>query len=61
MICIRWKKEFYFDKVQTHNTLLTLRCFDTLLQYSNLQLFPEVDHLPHLEVPYPIPNGGQHY
>ena len=29
--------------------------------YGDLQLLPEVDHLPHLEVPYPNTNGGQHF
>ena len=27
----------------------------------DLQLLPEVDQLPHLEVPYPNPNGGQQF
>ena len=40
--------------------ILTLRRFELLYVYGDLQLLPEVDHLPHLEVPYPNTNGGQH-
>ena len=29
--------------------------------YGDLQLLPDVDHLPQLEVPYPITNGGQQF
>ena len=29
--------------------------------YGDLQLLPEVDHLPQLEVPYPLTNGGQQF
>ena len=42
-------------------TFLTLRQFELLYKYGDLQLLPEVDHLPHLEVLYPITNGGQHF
>ena len=32
-----------------------------LADYGDLQLLPEVDHLPQIEVPYPITNGGQQF
>ena len=45
----------------TEHTFLTLRRFELSFNYGDLQLLPEVDHLPQLEVPYPITNGGQHF
>ena len=35
--------------------------FKLLFNHGDLQLLPAVDHLPHLEVPYPNTNGGQHF
>ena len=43
------------------HTFLTLRRFESLYNYGDLQLLQEVDQLPHLEVPYPITNEGQHF
>ena len=42
-------------------TILTLRRLELLYKYGDLQPLPEVDHFPHLEVPYPNTNGGQHF
>ena len=38
---------------------LTLEDTRTFLYNGDLQLFPGVDQPPHLEVPYPLTNGGQ--
>ena len=40
---------------------LTLRQFELSFNYGDLQLLPEVDQLPQIEVPYPITNGGQQF
>ena len=39
--------------------MLTLRRFELPFNYADLQFLSEVDHLPQLEAPYPITNGGQ--
>ena len=41
--------------------ILTLWRLELLYNYGDLQLIPEVVQFPHFKVPYPKPNGGQHY
>ena len=37
--------------------ILFSTCFELLYNYGDLQLLPEVDQPPHIEVPYPTSNG----
>ena len=52
---------YWFPKKVSRRELNTLKRLELPFKYGDLQLLPEVDHLPHLEVPYPNTNGGQHF